>query len=97
MMGEPVGRQDRLFYEFDLEDMVPADHLLRRINGVLDLSWLRDEMKAHYSHLGLPIGLSRADDADASDRLLHVDPLGAALVPGGQGEPGLSLVLRPGP
>ncbi len=24
MMGEPVSRQDRLFYEFDLEDMVPG-------------------------------------------------------------------------
>ena len=54
MMGEPVGRQDRLFYEFDLEDMVPADHLLRRIDIALDLSWLRSEMKAHYSHLGCP-------------------------------------------
>ncbi len=54
MMGAPVGRQDRLFYEFDLEDMVPSDHLLRRIDAVLDLSWLRDEMKAHYSHLGCP-------------------------------------------
>ncbi len=29
MMGEPVGRQDHLFYEFDLEDMVLCD-LLRR-------------------------------------------------------------------
>ncbi len=54
MMGEPVGRQDRLFYEFDLEDMVPAGHLLRRIAAALDLSWLRGEMKAHYSHLGCP-------------------------------------------
>ena len=54
MMGEPVGQQDRLFYEFDLEDMVPDDHLLRRIDKVLDLSWLRDEMKPHYSHLGCP-------------------------------------------
>ena len=54
MMGPPVGRQDRLFYEFDLEDMVPADHLLRRIDRALDLSWLRDEMRAHYSHLGCP-------------------------------------------
>ena len=54
MMGEPVGRQDRLFYQFDLEDMVPADHLLRRIDAVLDLSWLRGEMKPHYSHLGCP-------------------------------------------
>ena len=54
MMGAPVGRQDRLFYEFDLEDMVPSDHLLRRIDAVLDLSWLRNEMKPHYSHLGCP-------------------------------------------
>ncbi len=54
MMGDPVGRQDRLFYEFDLEDMVPDDHLLRRIDKVLDISWLRGEMKSHYSHLGCP-------------------------------------------
>ena len=54
MMGEPIGRQDRLFYEFDLEDVVPGDHLLRRIHAALDLSWLRGEMKAHYSHLGCP-------------------------------------------
>jgi len=54
MMGAPVGRQDRLFYEFDLEDMVPSDHLLRKIDAVLDLSWLRGELEAHYSHLGCP-------------------------------------------
>ena len=39
MMGPAVGGQGRLFYDFDLEDMVPADHLLRRIDAVLDLSW----------------------------------------------------------
>ena len=54
MMGAALGRQDRLFYEFDLEDMVPSDHLLRRIDAVLDLGWLREEMTAHYSHLGCP-------------------------------------------
>ncbi len=54
MLGDPVGRQDRLFYEFALEDMVPGDHLLRRIDAALDLSWLRGEMRAHYSHLGCP-------------------------------------------
>ena len=32
----------------------PDDHLLRRIDAVLDLSWLRGEMKSHYSHLGCP-------------------------------------------
>ncbi len=54
MMGEPLGRQDRLFYAFDLEDMVPVDHLLRRIDAVLDLSWLRSELAPYYSHLGCP-------------------------------------------
>ena len=41
MMGPAVGRQDRLFYEFNLEERIPHDHLLRRIDAVLDLSWLR--------------------------------------------------------
>ncbi len=54
MMGEPLGRQDRLFYEFDQEDMVPAGHLLRRIDAALDLGWLRGEMTPHYSRLGRP-------------------------------------------
>jgi transposase len=54
MMGEPLGRQDRLFYEFDLEDMVPGDHLLRRIDAVLELSWLRGELAPYYSHTGCP-------------------------------------------
>ncbi len=54
MMGAAVGRQDRLFYEFDLEDMVPADHFLRKIDAVLDLSWLRAELAPYYSHLGCP-------------------------------------------
>lgn len=54
MMGERVGSGDRLFYEFCLEDVVPSDHLLRRIDAVLDLSWLRRELAPHYSHLGCP-------------------------------------------
>ncbi len=54
MMGEQLGRQDRLFYEFCLEDRVPADHLLRRIDAVLDLSWLRAELAPYYSHTGSP-------------------------------------------
>ncbi len=35
-----MGGRDRLFYEFDLDQVVPADHLVRRIDGVLDLRWL---------------------------------------------------------
>jgi transposase len=54
MMGPPVGQLDRLFYDFCLEDVVPADHLLRKIDAVLDLSWLRGELKVHYSEIGRP-------------------------------------------
>lgn len=54
MMGPAVGQQDRLFYEFDLDDRVPADHLLRRIDAVLDLNWVRSELAPYYSHTGCP-------------------------------------------
>ena len=54
MMGERVGSQSRLFYDFCLEDVVPADHFLRKIDAVLDLSWLRSELAPYYSHLGCP-------------------------------------------
>ena len=54
MMGQAVGQQDRLFYEFNLEDRVPTNHLLRRIDAVLDLSWLRPELSPFYSHTGCP-------------------------------------------
>jgi len=54
MMGQAVGQQDRLFYEFNLEDRVPANHLLRRIDAVLDLTWLRGGLSPFYSHTGCP-------------------------------------------
>ena len=47
MLGEPVGRQYHLFKNSIWKDMVPGDHLLRRIDAVLDLNWLRGEMKSH--------------------------------------------------
>src|SRR6516164_60829 len=53
-MGQPRGLQERLFYEFRLEDWVPSDHLLRKIDAVLDLSSLRHELVPFYSHTGRP-------------------------------------------
>ena len=53
-MGPAIGQQDRFFYQFNLEDRVPANHLLRRIDAVLDLSWLRGEIAPFYSHTGCP-------------------------------------------
>lgn len=41
MMGHNGGNQNRLFYSFNLEDYVPANHLLRGIDHFLDLADLR--------------------------------------------------------
>jgi transposase len=54
MLGARVGGQDRLFYAFDLDAVVPRDHLLRKIDSVLDLDWLRAELTPYYSHTGRP-------------------------------------------
>jgi transposase len=33
---------------------VPPDHLVRQIEGVLDLRWVHRELAPHYSHTGRP-------------------------------------------
>jgi len=52
MMGTKGGDQNRLFYSFNLDKHVPADHLLRRIDHFLDLSELRRQLEPFYSHTG---------------------------------------------
>ena len=54
MMGQNSGNQNRLFYSFNLDDHVPADHLLRGIDHFLDLSDLRTYLAPFYSHTGRP-------------------------------------------
>jgi len=54
MMGQQAGGQERLFYSFNVEDHVPADHLLRGIDQCLDLSELRQHLTEYYSHTGRP-------------------------------------------
>jgi hypothetical protein len=40
MMGRQNNDQGPLFYEFCLDEAVPDDHLVRKIDAVLDLSWV---------------------------------------------------------
>jgi transposase len=54
MMGRLKSDQGQLFYEFHLSDAVPEDHLVRKIDTALDLSWLRSELAPHYSSMGRP-------------------------------------------
>ena len=54
MMGQRAGADGQLFYSFNLDSHVPADHLLKRIDRVLDLSDLRRHLAPFYSHTGRP-------------------------------------------
>ena len=53
MMGRQVA-QGALFYGFRLDDHVPADHLLRRIDELLDFGFVREALAASYSTSGRP-------------------------------------------
>jgi transposase len=54
MMGRLTAGQGQLFYAFHLDEVVPADHVVRRINAVLDLGWIHQELAPFYSHTGRP-------------------------------------------
>ena len=53
-MGRLTGGQGQLFYAFHLDDVVPADHVVRRIDAVLDLGWIHNELAPFYSSTGRP-------------------------------------------
>jgi len=54
MMGLQQAGQAPLFSAFNLDDHVPANHLLRGIDQFLDLSELHQHLAPHYSHTGRP-------------------------------------------
>src|SRR5256885_4814631 len=54
MMEQRTGGQKKLFYSFNLDDHVPADHLLRGIDRCLDLGELRRHLAPFYSDTGRP-------------------------------------------
>jgi len=56
MMGRQTGGQSQLFYLFNLEERIPANHLLRRINPIVTrvLADLREKLALFYSDIGRP-------------------------------------------
>ena len=48
MIGQKNRQQRRLFIEGDIDQFVPEDHILKRVDKVLDLSWLREEIRECY-------------------------------------------------
>lgn len=54
MLGPRQEAQSALFYDFSIEDHVPADHVLRAIDGIIDLSGVRAHLGPFYSSTGRP-------------------------------------------
>src|ERR671932_242546 len=54
MMGRLNRDQARFFYSFSLEEVVPDDHLVRKIAAFVDLAWVRKELAPYYSSTGRP-------------------------------------------
>jgi transposase len=54
MMGERAVRQEALFYGFNLHDHVPADHLLRSIDRLVELISIHRQLAPYYSAIGRP-------------------------------------------
>ena len=54
MMGRRKDGQGQFFYSFNLDEVVPPDHLVRQVDGVLDLAWVHKELAPYYSHTGRP-------------------------------------------
>ena len=56
MMGRQTGDQSQLFYLFNLEERIPANHLLRRINPIVTrvLADLCEKLAPFYSDIGRP-------------------------------------------
>ena len=54
MMGRWKDGQGQFFYSFNLDEVVPPDHLVRQVDGVLDLAWVHKELAPYYSHTGRP-------------------------------------------
>lgn len=54
MMGDRLVTQESLFYQFRLDDHIPADHMLRAIDRFVDLDGLRRHLAPFYSTTGRP-------------------------------------------
>ena len=67
MLGPKQEAQSALFYGFSIEDHVPADHILRAIEGIIDLSGVRQHLSGFYSATGRP-----SVDPDLMMRMLLV-------------------------
>jgi len=44
----------RIYYGINLDDLIPVDHLLKKLEKLISFNWVRDKTKKYYSHTGKP-------------------------------------------
>ncbi len=66
MIGTQERWQEDLFVAAPLRDLIPDDHILRLVDRVLDLSWLRDDVRDRYDESNGRPGI----DPEAAMRLM---------------------------
>ena len=46
--------EGKIYYNINLDSMVPDDHLLKRLDKLVSFDFVRDSTKSYYSHTGKP-------------------------------------------
>ncbi len=89
MMGRQTGYQASLFYEFRLDDRIPKEHLLRRINAAVGriLDSVRGQLKRYWRVSGLEL--------DIVNRALLTQTRKSGMHHNNQDNDGLQLALGP--
>ena len=64
MLGRQERWQEDLFTVGSLRDLIPDDHLLRRIDEIVDFSWLRAEVSECYCEDNGRPGIDPEADCD---------------------------------
>jgi len=44
----------KIYYNINLDRMVPEDHLLKKLDSLVSFDFVRDRIKSYYSHTGKP-------------------------------------------
>ncbi len=52
MMGHESSKEEKLYFNFRLEKKIPQDHLLRKLNKLLNLDFLYETLKDRYGYKG---------------------------------------------
>ena len=69
MMGRQDRDQGQLFYEFNLDEVIPKGHLLRRMNVFVTgvLTDLHQQLRPFYSEIGRPSVDGRRNGPEPDD------------------------------